>query len=482
MKKLNFLTRLIGSIRFWLIARKILRTETTYGGEISVFDHLSPEANAVVQSLNSRSAGGFIKNLKKICTLGFKKIMATFYSGYGHKSIADCGSTTSTLDGVSMLCAKALQDWPLYNGQETSTRYVDVTGLGYIDPISSPLSQAVMKRWFDFYIKSLKPTIKHLKEKRPLGQGEDIKKWESTLEKRAYDILGAFLPAGTKTNVSGHMTLRQWDDKLSYMVHDPVDEISLTAVQIMDLLKKKYPSTFVKPKSYDDSKAYKIMCMKHHYNRQDTDRAKNLYKSEKDGVCFKLLQNYLDEFVLKEYRNLAESRPKKTELPKKFNEAGSFLLDFMIDFRSHRDWQRQRSAEQRVPILTMEHGFEKWYLDQLPEDVRKEAENLLSDQEKEILCLSNNIFTLQYYIPMGYRVHELFTVRLADLIYIIELRTPTTVHPTARKIAIRCYEELRSLLPEWVQIYADTSEDVLDLKRADQDLFIGNQRVSEIKH
>jgi thymidylate synthase ThyX len=51
--------------------------------------------------------------------------METFYVGYGHASIADCGSTTIFIEGISILADKAIQDWQLYSGQETSTRYID---------------------------------------------------------------------------------------------------------------------------------------------------------------------------------------------------------------------------------------------------------------------------------------------------------------------------------------------------------------------
>ena len=80
---------------------------------------------------------------------------------------------------------------------------------------------------------------------------------------------------------------------------------------------------------------------------------------------------------------------------------------------------------------------------------------------------------------MGYKVFNRFTLGLADLVYIIELRTPTTVHPTARIIAIKAYERLLSFLPESFVIYAETKPDELDIKRADHDLFLNGKRVSE---
>jgi hypothetical protein len=180
-----------------------------------------------------------------------------------------------------------------------------------------------------------------------------------------------------------------------------------------------------------------------------------------------------------------EKRPIKTEIPKIVNECGSYRIEFMIDFRSHRDLQRQRSALQRVPLLTTKFGFEEWYLQQLPESLFEEAMNLLTEQEEAIALLDCDDNTRQYYIAMGYKVFNTFTVPFADLIYIIELRTPTTVHPTARKVAINMYNTLKNSLEkdgiDFVKIYAETSEDMLDIRRAGQDIFVGGVPFSQIK-
>lgn len=127
---------------------------TSFGAKITFWDELEPEESAMVQSLNSRSAGGFWKNLWTVAKEGYEKFMSKFYSNYGHKSIADCGSTTGAFDDISMLAAKEIQNWWAYNGQETSTRYIDVTGLGYVDPVGTVESKAIMERYFVFLQRS----------------------------------------------------------------------------------------------------------------------------------------------------------------------------------------------------------------------------------------------------------------------------------------------------------------------------------------
>jgi thymidylate synthase ThyX len=93
--------------------------------EVIILDTFPPEDIAMLQALYSRDPRTVRTHLDRVREAGPGKFMEKFYVGYGHKSIGDCGSTTLFIEGVSMLGAKAIQDWPLYNGQESSTRYLD---------------------------------------------------------------------------------------------------------------------------------------------------------------------------------------------------------------------------------------------------------------------------------------------------------------------------------------------------------------------
>lgn len=461
------------------LAKLFTRKQTGFSGQVTVWDELNPEESAMVQSLNSRSAGGFWNNFLKVEKDGADNFMSLFYSGYGHKSIADCGSTSAAFDNISMLAAKEIQNWWAYNGQETSTRYIDVTGLGFINPLKNETGERIMRQWFAFYEKALPRLIPYLKTVLRKKDGENEKKYNTAIEKRAYDILGAFLPAGTRTNASCHMELRQWDDKYALMLHHPLPEISEIAHVTLAALKERYPSTFVKEKTYEESEKYRSLYQqKFSYVTKPADSSE-VQAAKQYGLLFQA--NFHDYSLIEnEYRSLLEQRPTKTDPPKILNEAGNYRLSFLIDFRSHRDLQRQRSALQRVPLLSCDFGFEEWYLDQLPDDLKSEAVELLRNQETLIASLSCEPATRQYYIAMGYKVFDVFTVGLSDLIYIIELRTPTSVHPTARKIAQKAYRALATQLPPWAKLYGNEETDDFDIKRADHDLFLGNKRLSEM--
>ena len=125
--------------------------------KIFIYDEFAPQDNAMLQALYSRSPLSVTKHVAKVRKAGSGKFMERFYVGYGHAYIADCGSTTIFIEGLSILADKAVQDWPLYSGQETSTRYVDMSKQAIIDPIDTPASRKIINDWMDFYLGSQDP-------------------------------------------------------------------------------------------------------------------------------------------------------------------------------------------------------------------------------------------------------------------------------------------------------------------------------------
>ena len=210
--------------------------------KIFLYDEFNPEDNAMLQALYSRSPESVEEHVNKVRTSGSGKFMEKFYVGYGHLSIADCGSTTLFIEGLSILADKAIQDWPLYSGQETSTRYVDMSKQPIIDPINSAESQKIIQDWMGFYISSQDQVRDHLRTKYPKKPDEDEKVYEKAIGARSFDIMRGFLPAGITTQLSWHTNLRQAWDKLSILRHWPLPEVKELAEGMLSTLKEKYPN------------------------------------------------------------------------------------------------------------------------------------------------------------------------------------------------------------------------------------------------
>lgn len=425
--------------------------------KVFLYDEFTPEDVAMMQALYSRSAESVEKHAEKVKASGSGKFMERFYVGYGHQSIADCGSTTLFIEGVSMLCDKAIQDWPLYAGQEVSTRYIDMSNQPIYDPLKSKASQAIMKRWLDFYISSGSAVEKHLKEKYPRKDEEDERVYDKAIKARSFDILRGFLPAGMTTQLSWHTNLRQAWDKLSTLRHHPLGEVKTVSEQVWKELKNHYPNSF-SHKLYEEQESY----------RQDVF-GKYTYFSPKTFPKKFSVTSTVEKKFLAPYTDILKKRPIKTTLPFFMRSLGVLTFDFLLDFGSFRDLQRHRASIYQMPLLSARFGFQSWYLKQLPPALEKKAAKLIATQVNAIGKLKVTEEERQYFVAMGFLVPCRFTFDLPALVYFIELRSGKLVHPTLRVIAHAMHHAVQKMLPS-VKLHSDLDLDDWDVRRGLQDI------------
>jgi thymidylate synthase ThyX len=424
---------------------------------------ITAEDGAMLQSLYSRSPASVLDHLEKLSETGSGKFMEQYYVGYGHKSIGDCGNTTIFIERVSMLAAKAIQDSMLYDGQEVSTRFLDFATQPFINPFGFTKDLNPQEDLRCFYVKALPLVKEDLKAKYPKQKHEKDSVYEKAIAARAFDILRGFLPAGTETNLSWTTNLRQAADKLTFLRVHPLEEVRRIADMIAEVLQKAHPSSFVH-KQYEASNSYRKMYMEEVY----------YFHPVNIPSFVTMTKNSLDKELFSFYRNQINLRPEKTELPKHLGEIGTLQFEFTLDFGSFRDIARHRAVIQRMPVLTTDFGFHEWYLDGLPLPLRNEAFDLLTmvklwwnELLDEVHDEKFKVY-LQYYLPMGYRVPCRITGDLPALVYLVELRSGVTVHPTLRKIAQDMGKIIESL---GVSIYIDRSEiGRFDVKRGNQDI------------
>lgn len=431
-----------------------------WGGEILVLNTgaiITSEDTAMLQALHSRDPKGITSHLQKLAEKGSGNMMASFYVGYGHKSIGDCGSTVIFIEGVSMLAAKAIQDYQLYNGQECSTRYIDFKNQPFLNPENLQNEDTpVYTKLRDVYVQWLPKIIDHVKSQNPKDAGEDAAMYEKAVKARSFDILRGFLPAGATTNVAWTGTLRQIADRLMYLRNHPLEEVRMIAHHIQEAVMKANPNSFGH-KLYEATEAFNAQWMKEGYY--------NTRKGLPDDVT--LTHDGIDKNLLAEYANIIDARPPKTELPKPIAICGTSLFSFTLDFGSWRDIQRHRAVVQLMPKLTTEYGFESWYLEQLPEELKEPAQTLLTEIETESNHMSE--YERQYIIPMGYKVPVLLSGDIPALVYLAELRATRFVHPTLQKKAIQLADILEKTYN--IKMYVDRSDvGRFDAKRGNQDI------------
>ncbi len=427
--------------------------------KLFVIDDQSPEDIAMMQALYSRSAASVMEHLEKVKKSGSGKFMESFYVGYGHESIGDCGSTTIFIENVSMLAAKAIQDWPLYSGQETSTRYIDMSKQAIEDPVGTEASARILKKWMDFYIANQEPVAAHLKTVYPRQPEEKESVYDKAIKARTFDSLRCFLPVGTTTQLAWHTNLRQAARKLALLRHHPDMRIRELGIAIHAKLVERYACSFSHV-TYEATEAYREAMANTYTYFNPNDCPQNV-------VC----KTSITPADLTPYMDAIKTRPPKTELPLFLMDLGLVTFEFQLDFGSFRDIQRHRNGICRMPLVTTKFGFHPWYLDQLPPSVRAEAEALIIEQTEAIAALETSEINKQYYISMGFRVPCHVTYGLPAALYTLEIRSGKTVHPTLRRVAQQMAKTLQEKLPEFV-IHADMNLDDWDVRRGLQDITI----------
>lgn len=447
--------------------------------KVLIVDDLSPEDVAMLQALYSRSAESVEVHLEKVKASGSGKFMQNYYVGYGHKSIADCGSTTLFVENVSLLCAKAIQDWPLYSGQETSTRYIDMSKQRVIDPIKSPTSRLIVDEWMNFYTTKQEPVAAHVRAQYPRRPDEKEDAYERAVKARTFDILRGFLPAGITTQLSWHTNLRQAGDHLAWLIEHPAPEVRDIARQMRQLLATHYSSSgagmslpAVAGIQNSDGTAERLKWVaeaasewSYSIDAKDCPVGDQMFES----IRFAISAAHLD---------LLKKRPRGCVLPHWMTDFGRASFDFSLDFGSYRDLQRHRNGVVRMPLLDTSLGFEPWYLDQLDKQTRRDAEKLIALQTDRIrsdLGISPDVSATrvekQYITALGYRVPCVVTMALPALLYFLELRTQKTVHPTLRTRALQMAKRFTAMWPD-LALHIDRDPDDWTVRR-------GNQTITE---
>ncbi len=465
-------------------------------------DDLSPEDTAMLQALYSRSSASVLIHLAKIdagrrdavraaliqhvgdvgpdladdliaAVLGqgasarAGSLMRNHYVGYNHKSIGDCGTTTLFIENVSLLAAKAIQDNPLYNGQETSTRYIDFTGRHVVDPVGTPASRAIHDRWMNFYTALQKPVAEHVRATYPRLSGEPEDVYEKAVLARTFDITRGYLPAGATTQLSWHTNLRQAGDKLGWLRHHPADEMRTIAVCLHELLREAYPSSVG---SIGGAKVSGVVGSESAYSREaweaDTMCDFAAYPPPSVPQMFETTVR-ADRPPSPVVASLIRDRPRGCVLPHVLADLGQVTFRGYLDFGSFRDAQRHRNGVCRMPLLTTQIDFEPWYLTSLPTQWKWRALDMLVEQEAAIVRLDGSPVDKQYYVALGYRVPYQMTYGLPAAVYMQEIRAGKMVHPTLRRAVHGMIADFRTAFPA-IPLHVDLDSDDWDVRRGTQ--------------
>lgn len=457
-----------------------------------------PETLAMLQAFYSRSIKSIGDRTENMDSAQVKESLSKYYVGYGHRSIGQCANFTVFLEDVSIFAAKAIQHHPLYNGQETSTRYYNFTER----PVVTPFEGESWNDGYVDYVRRLYSVILNHATSAYLERARSAKETELTdAEKRAakasaFDVARAFLTAGFTTKLSWTTNFDQVQEQLAWLINSPAPELNTIGLSVAEMLHTRYPKAIKDP--VDFKSAYLRDCAnvtffdnteRMYVRARSNDRHWWFEENTRYGVNFSAKVPHLeplwmsdDEIALMRGRNRGEA------VPRSFSRYGTYSLFFDIDYGSFRDLHRHRNGNVYFPSYPTDRKLHGWYhleLEQLDildkpgvgrMNVRDSIEYLylkLLPSVEDKVAASNPVGSqahsaaMMYYVPMGTIVKAAMRYDLPQAIYVSELRSARTVHATARLVARSIANAIRYSMPHDIPIHTDSFEGI-DSSRGNQ--------------
>jgi thymidylate synthase ThyX len=430
---------------------------------VGVADNLPSDVQAMLIAMYSRSYAPINSRLpQEGDTLdSYRNNLSKYYKGYGHKSVAQLGSTTVWLEGVSQLAAKAIENHPLFNGQESSTRYIDYSNQPMV--FTNEETSEWQETFRAFYIKAVPLVTEKVKAEFPYDAqpwGTPVATWENTIKARTFDICRGLLPAGCTTNVAFTGTFDTINDHFGEMLYHPCKEMQDIAVHVLTAFKEKYPHAAMDIEVLKERNAYV------------TDDFFYQSNIEADGIN---TVKFIDDVParLDNSRFNLGKRQKFSKFSRPLANSYRMNLLGLLDFGSYRDIHRHRNGYIYMEPLSACHGFHEFYMSNLTAELQLELADLLaeytdyrSNKTVSPSYMPSDYYELQYSTPMGYKVGVNYNCDINQALYLLELRSGKTVHQT-----------LRHLVQDWVplvqqhygvEIHADLDKENFSLKRGTQ--------------
>ena len=400
-----------------------------------------PEAMAMLQAYYSRSETSIDERMLALGSdlEAVKASLNKFYVGYGHESIGDCANVTLFIEGVSILLAKAVQDDLQYNGQECSTRYIELKNgcQKEVDYHTPDRPEGLQKAWLDLYCDVKAELIQGLEKMYPYEEGTNQTVWRNAVNAGAFDIARGWLPAGLLTNLSLTGSFRTIRRIAVFLASHPLIGAADLSMLIRKVVAACYPS--VHSVDLSEQELLQVEWNKANYKFYNKERAVPVRPHE-----------YWAEIGCDEGSFSPIRRSKYIALPKSYNTFATYRVSGFIDYGSWRDLQRHRTVLARPPLVRPTLNLHPWYEDSLlrichqsGEQILEATNRLMETTALKIAPVMNNEVNFQHVLPLGTTVPVSFQIGLADAVYFAELRSGKTVHATLRPFAQRMGEFLR---------------------------------------
>ena len=425
-----------------------------------------------------------------------RDFFAKWLAAYGDDSIAQMAGAHIFFENISNVATKVLEDFRIgFAPLEKSTRYVlfdqKVGGryLYFLEPdiIKSKYKQEYIKTLnmlFRRYVASIEPLSKYLVKIFPQEKDQTDRAYRETIKAKTCDVLRAYLPAATLTNVGFFGVGQALEYVLTKCYVHPLSEIRQLARAAQMELNKVIPSLvdralsprgkiyqkYVKDTDRDLEKLAHVILSETKdleiLHSAQNDRYKvDLVEWDQDAedrIVASLLYKYstLPFRQIKEKVSLLKTKDKVSIIKKAISrrqvrqhrlvrafENTYYKFDIVANFGAYRDLHRHRMLTQERQRLTTELGFD------IPYDLTSaKMEKPYIDAAKKVDKFYKKIVErfpdqAQYVVMMGNRIRWYQWENLRELAWEAELRTSPQGHPDYRKIEQLKVEAVRAVHP-----------------------------------
>ncbi len=428
-----------------------------------------------------------------------EKFFDSYYFQYGHGSIADCGHVTMAIEQYSQLMAEEIEDEPLWDGQEQSTRYQDFSQPRFWMP--HDWSDETLKRIYQETIQGLFQSYRKLAdrmfavyaERNPKPEAMKQDAYERTIKARAFDVARYLLPMATLTNVGQITSIRTLEKQIQRLLASRHPEIKILAYAMKEACKKpaydvareilgatmlpeiaaaptlaKYlePDVYLEgtrkrlnemadsllPKVMADSVRHVDLVDPDDYFMETIITALYWVSDYSYRQVQQVVRDMMNQSQRKEVWNaLFADRDQHHELLWLFRGGYPLIFDICVDIGADRDLKRHRRCIKirqdlshlygcAIPPILMGEGLTS-ELNQYIKATSKS--NLVCRQIAQVYP-----YEALYVLPLGFRRRRLYKMDPAELCYIAELRTGVKGHFSYREAAYRMYELAMERYPE----------------------------------
>ncbi len=421
----------------------------------------------------------------------FRKWLAA----YGDDSIAQMAGAHLFFENISNVATKVLEDFRIgFAPLEKSTRYVlfdqKVNGryLYYLEPdlAKSKFKNEYVKTMnvlFRRYVGSVEPLSKYLGRRFPKEGDQSDRAYRETIKAKACDVLRAYLPAATLTNVGFFGVGQAFEYVLTRCYAHPLFEMRQLAKEAQVELNKIIPSLVDRaasprgkiyqryvwatekklerltqellntPAQVRDLNGPGVELVEYDFDAEDRIVASLLYKYSK--LPYSEIKKRVSAMSARQKsaiikKSIARRKVRQHRLVRAF-ENTYYKFDVVANLGAYRDLHRHRMLTQERQRFTTELGFD------IPQDlVATKLDKEYIDAARKVDSLYRKISQnypdqAQYVVILGNRIRWYQWQNLRELAWEAELRTGPQGHPDYRKIEQLKVETVRQVHPILVE-------------------------------